>query len=1247
VPLPCCATAVAYYVPVWGRKSQATPPPPPSLFRTQQLPPRMAYNYVVTAQPPTAVHHSVVGHFTAPEDRNLIVAQGTKLELFRMSVEGLIPVYHVNVYGIIATIELVRMPGEQSDSLFLSIERKNFMLLGWDAVNREFVTKANGDLADRVGKSRDLGDQLLAIDPQLRLIGMQLYDGLLKVVPIVPTVGLGEAFNCRMEELCVHDMVMLHGRPEPTLLVLSTDNRDVCHLKSYEIRVRDKELRPRGEWGVTEGSILDQKARLIMAMPEPFGGAIVVANETVTYYCADSGSHVACAVDPCEIEAYGYVDTNDIMTRFMLGDLLGFLYMLVVMHEEGRVTSLACEPLGQCGSPSTLSYLDSGVIFVGSARADSVIIHLEDHRDPDSGNYFTIREVAYTNLGPIQDFCVVDMDRQGQCQLVTCSGSGKDGSLRQVRNGIGINETASIELPGIQGMWALRDGSSTGGFDKYLVQSFVSETRVLTVSAAEVPAPGEEDGTPMDECDPLEDEGGNLEEGEIAGFDSASPSLLCANMTHDSLLQVTPMEVRLVRCDTLECANVWRPAAGSEIVIATCTSSQVVVAMEGCQLAYLQVQRGADGALSLSEARSVTLEHEIACLCCSPCSAGEDAELLAVGMWTEISVRVLRLPSLELAATELLGGDVIPRSVLIANLFEEEGVTGCPVLLCGLGDGQLFTFSIVHLPGAPTITLSARKKISLGTQPIVLETFRTKDKQHVFAACDRPTVVYSSHGKLLFSNVNRKDINYVCPFHCEDFPDHLALATEEELTIGTINDIQRLHIRTVPLHEHPRRICHQPQSRTFGVLTLLRGDTVLGNVPADAAADFEESYYLRVYDEQTFEVLDFSELDQYETALSIISTVFDGPADGPAFLVVGTAMTLPGETEPTKGRLRVYSFHERKLSKVHDKEVNGAVYTLQVVNGRLVAGINSTVELFAWRTAGMALAGGGGEAEAGKELVKECNYRSHILALHIAVRGDLIVVGDLMRSMSVLVHRPATGEIEEVARDFDSNWMTAVAALDDDNYIGAEHGFNFFTVRKNNDAATIEEQARLEVVGCYHVGEFINAFRHGSLVMQVPESPAPPLPPGQRGAGDGDGAEGGDGSAAQVVDEAESVDTAVLPTLLFGTVNGAIGVVAQLPARRFERFEAVQTAMQKVVHGVGGLVHADFRSFDNDRRTQESRGFVDGDLVELFLDLPRESQEEVVKLMNANDGARGKRRDGERYSVDGLVLDVEDIQRLH
>ena len=58
---------------------------------------------------------------------------------------------------------------------------------------------------------------------------------------------------------------------------------------------------------------------------------------------------------------------------------------------------------------------------------------------------------VYPNVGPVMDMAVVELDREGQTQIVTCSGVGVDGSLRVIRNGVGISELASIDLPDVQG----------------------------------------------------------------------------------------------------------------------------------------------------------------------------------------------------------------------------------------------------------------------------------------------------------------------------------------------------------------------------------------------------------------------------------------------------------------------------------------------------------------------------------------------------------------------------------------------------------------------------------------------------------------------------------------------------------------------------------------------------------------------------------------------------------------------------
>ena len=77
-------------------------------------------------------------------------------------------------------------------------------------------------------------------------------------------------------------------------------------------------------------------------------------------------------------------------------------------------------------------------------------------------------------------------------QVVTCSGAYADGSLRVVRNGVGLSEHARVEIPGVKEMWALHSPSRK---HPCLAVSFVAGTHFLTaladdeLSEADTPTP--------------------------------------------------------------------------------------------------------------------------------------------------------------------------------------------------------------------------------------------------------------------------------------------------------------------------------------------------------------------------------------------------------------------------------------------------------------------------------------------------------------------------------------------------------------------------------------------------------------------------------------------------------------------------------------------------------------------------------------------------------------------------------------
>jgi len=127
-----------------------------------------------------------------------------------------------------------------------------------------------------------------------------------------------------------------------------------------------------------------------------------------------------------------------------------------------------------------------------------------------------------------------------------------------------------------------------------------------------------------------------------------------------------------------------------------------------------------------------------------------------------------------------------------------------------------------------------------------------------------------------------------------------------------------------------------------------------------------------------------------------------------------------------------------------------------------------------------------------------------------------------------------------------------------------------------------------------------------------------------------------------IIQHANEQVTPIQSSVLFGTVSGAIGLVASISKTMFDFLLQVQTKLNKVIVSVGKIEHSSWRSFSNERKTEQAEGYIDGDVIESFLDLPRVQMEEVVSGLQIEDG--GMKRD---CTVEDLIKQVEELTRIH
>ena len=217
-------------------------------------------------------------------------------------------------------------------------------------------------------------------------------------------------------------------------------------------------------------------------------------------------------------------------------------------------------------------------------------------------------------------------------------------------------------------------------------------------------------------------------------------------------------------------------------------------------------------------------------------------------------------------------------------------------------------------------------------------------------------------------------------------------------------------------------------------------------------------------------------------------------------------------------------------------------------------------------------------------LTYECCNAGHIMSLYIKVHGSFILVGDLMRSMTLLQYKPPTptmtsssmtsssmnidgshtvvnvdadsmtpsvpkGTLVEVARDFGANMMRAIEIIgdSDDYFLGSDDMGNLFSVKRNLTAETEEEKGKLDPFGYFYVGDWINVVKQGSLNTQPRETASATT------------------ASTNNINNTDNNMTKGMHSYLFGTANGAIGTIFTLDEDDFKFLQILEKAIKSVV----------------------------------------------------------------------------------
>lgn len=207
-----------------------------------------------------------------------------------------------------------------------------------------------------------------------------------------------------------------------------------------------------------------------------------------------------------------------------------------------------------------------------------------------------------------------------------------------------------------------------------------------------------------------------------------------------------------------------------------------------------------------------------------------------------------------------------------------------------------------------------------------------------------------------------------------------------------------------------------------------------------------------------------------------------------------------------------------------------------------------------------------------------------------------------MKSVSLLEHKPGqagqSDSLMEIARHFETLWGTAVANVGENTYLSSDAEGNLIVLQHEVASYNDEDRRRLRVTSEMQLGEMVNRIRR--------------------------------------IDVHPTGSATVIPRAFLATVDGSIYLFALIAPGKQDLLMRMQSKMAEVIQAPGHVPFAKYRGFKSGVRDMGDDGpvrFVDGEIIEKFLDCPDELQVEIVKDLGVD--------------VEEARVMVESLRRIH
>ena len=211
-----------------------------------------------------------------------------------------------------------------------------------------------------------------------------------------------------------------------------------------------------------------------------------------------------------------------------------------------------------------------------------------------------------------------------------------------------------------------------------------------------------------------------------------------------------------------------------------------------------------------------------------------------------------------------------------------------------------------------------------------------------------------------------------------------------------------------------------------------------------------------------------------------------------------------------------------------------------------------------------------------------------------------IIISDLYRSIVLYSYDANNDKLNEICRDYNLTWVYSISQYKNNSLFISDIDGNIISLEKNIHPKSDQENFKFERRAYFNLSERIN-----SMVMTTVKNQKLFL-------------SSCDNNKYDIIPE-ENIDDNIpeeVKVTYYGTMEGSIGIIISLKKDVFDFLKGLECAIVKRMKNFGSFDYDKWRSFKDGFNIKKSTGFVEGNIVEDFLNYDDALKNEIIRQVN-------------------------------